>query len=259
MARIQNLDQFVDYVKLMLGGMVNAVEMSDEVIIQIIENSTLEIFRYLYEEATYLDYVAVTLSAGVDSIPTSALRDMHGNIVDNVHDVYNFQVSFGLDGINTMFSPTNILLYDAYTNKGNYPGNYGQSVDGGMLTMANYEIAMGYLKLINNTFSKMYTINYRPQAEILEIIPTPKQNLLGILTLYRRESVESLYNHVLMQKLVVGRCMKQWGLILGKYNVTLPDSSTINYQMYLEEGKAMEQDAMERIQSEGAVCDFFIA
>lgn len=260
MARIQTLEQFRDYVKLMCGMPVIQLEVDDMQIDQIIEDSIDIMCRYLYEEATYLDYAVVTLSAGVQEIPTSAVFDSRaGRYLTNVHDVYDFNVSFGLDGINTMFSPTNILLYDQYVNKGNYPGGPGGGYDTGM-TMTNYHIAMGYLKEIQNTFSKRYTINYLPASDIFQVIPTPAQDLVGVLSFYRRETTENLYNHILMKQLVVAKTKKIWGgLNIGKYAATLPDGTTINYRDIYEQGKEEEEKILDRIDNEGAPCDFFIA
>ncbi|HON82982.1 MAG TPA: hypothetical protein PLI22_02460, partial [Caldisericia bacterium] len=69
-----------------------------------------------------------------------------------------------------------------------------------------------------------------------------------------------LYNHIHLKKLVVGRVKKLWGgLNLGKYNATLPDGITINYDNIYNQGKEEEQEAIESIRSESSPIDFFIA
>lgn len=261
MARITTVDQFVDYVKLMLGGMVNVVEMSDEVIIQIIEDSIDIGCRYLYGEFVNMDSIIVNIPSGTTSIHTSALYDNRtGQLVENVHDVYDFQASFMNDNINAMFSPTNMILYSQFI-QGGYPGgpmSYGAS-DGGMMVLSNYYTAMTHLKEISNMFSRGFTLDLMPASDIIKILPTPKQDIIGVMRLYRRETTEYLYNHILLKNLVVGKCKRMWGTIISKYQTTLPDGSSINWQTLIEEGKEMEQDAMERLISESQPIDFFIA
>lgn len=260
MARIQTLAQFRDYIKLMLGMPVINAEITDAQIDQIIED-TVDIFcRYMYDEGAYLDYALVSFPSGVDEIPMSEVYDERtGSYLSNVQDIYDFSLSFGLDGINTMFSPTHILLHDQYVNKGNYPGGSGVGVNTG-LTLTNYQISMMYLEEIKHLFGKYYTVNWLPAKEALQIIPTPDKTLVGVLMFYKREQSEYLYNHIHVKRLAIAKCKKLWGgLNIGKYNATLPDGMTINYDNIYNQGKEEENEVMEAIKSESSPIDFYIA
>jgi len=259
MARIRTLPQFRDYIKLNVGMPILNLEMTDPQIDQIIED-TVDIFcRYMYDEGAYMDYAIIRIPAGTNELPMGEVYDMKsGTYLSNIQDVYDFNLSFGAGGINTMFSPTNILLHDQYVNKGNYPGGTGSSPNVG-LTMADYTISMTYLEEISNTFGKHYTVNWLPASEILQIVPTPNKDLVGVLMFYRREQTEYLYNHVHVKKLAIAKVKKLWSLILGKYNPVMPDGSTINYDNIYNQGKEEETEVMEAIRSESSPIDFFIA
>ncbi len=260
MAKIQTLAQFRDYVKKMCGMPVINMEVTDDQIDQIIEDSVDYFCRYMYDEGSYMDYAIITFSAGQTEVPmTSAYDERTGQYLSNIQDIYDFNVSMGYDGINTMFSPTHVLLHDQYVNKGNYPGGPSGGIDTG-LSLTNYQISMMYLDEISNAFGKMYTLNWLPARESIQIVPTPNQNITGVISFYRRETTEYLYNHIHLKKLVVGRVKKLWGgLNLGKYNATLPDGITINYDNIYNQGKEEEQEAIESIRSESSPIDFFIA
>lgn len=262
MAKIQTLEQMRDYVKLMCGAPVVQIEVDDLQIDQCIEDSINILCRYLYNEASFFDYAIITIPSGTTKFHTSAMIDNRtGQVVENVQDIYDFQTSLSLGSINTMFSPANILLYEQYVTRSGYPGgsHYG-SGDGGMMVLSNYEISMSYLKEVENRFTRKYVLDLLPGSEMIIVNPTPKQDITGVLSLYKRETSEYLYNHVLLKKLVVSKVKQIWGgLTVGKYDVQLPDGARINYSNIYDQGVREEEKVMEEIKSEGSPVDFYIA
>lgn len=258
MAKITTLEGMRNYCKLMLGMPVINVECDDSQFNQIIEDSIQDFQRYNYDEGSYMDYIIFTASAGVDEYPASAHPDLA-----EIKSVYDLSLAFGLDGINTLFSPTHLLLYDQYVNRGNYPGGPGTGTGSfpantGMV-LAGYQIAMMYLDEIKNSFAKMYHADWLPGREVLRIVPTPSTTVTGLLIVYKREYATHLYNHPLVKKLCVARCRIQMGWHLNKYGATLPDGISINAGEMVAKGEKDEETTMENIRLESSPIDFYIA
>lgn len=249
-------DQMCDYIKLVLGMPVINVEVTDDQIKQQIWDSIEDFRRYNYDEGSYKDYAIITLSAGQGEIAVSAFSADNGERLDNVQDVYDFGVSLGMDGINTLFSPAHILLYDAFVNKGQYPGGGGAGCG---LTLTNFYLAMQYLDMIQEFFGKYYTIDYHPGRETIRCVPTPAKSVTGLLVLYRKEYAQYLYNNPLVKKLSVARVKIQWGRHLNKYGAQLPEGITINGSELIAEGKEEEEKYLDWMRKESQPIDFWVA
>jgi hypothetical protein len=194
-------------------------------------------------------YTTIKTSAGVSEY---SLEDY------DIEAAYDLDISFGLTGINTLFSAEHVLLYDQWVNKGNYPGGPANPLGNTGLVMTDHEIAMEYLQLIKVKFGKQYRAKWHAGRKVLEIIPTPKQCMIGMIGLYMREKAEYLYDHPLVKKLAVARAMIQWGWHLAKYNVTMPDGITFNGQDLVQRGMEQEEKWLSRMEEESAKPDFFI-
>lgn len=251
MAKITTKAEFISYIFRKLGHPVINVEVAPEQMEDVVQDTVDDFFRYNVDEATYLQYTTLVVSGGVSEYSLAGY---------NIEAAYDLDLSFGLDGINTLFSPTHVLLYDQWVTQGNYPGGGGQAGYGsnGGLIMTEWEIAMQYLEQIKMSFGKQYRAKWHAGREVLEIIPTPQQCMCGMIALYRRENVENVYNHPLVRKLAVARAKIQWGIHLTKYNVTLPDGLTINGRDLISDGKEEEEKWFDRLTSEGQPVDIFI-
>jgi len=259
MAKITNLTEMKNYVLTQLGYPVINIEISDTQLEQAIEDTVQDFNRYNYDEGSYRDYFILQTSAGVMDYPVSAVRDYATSAtLDNVEFIWDFSVSFGLDGINTLFSPAHILLYNQYVNQGGYPGGPG-STGGAGLTLTTYQTAMMYMDLINEMFGKMYSVDYLPGREVIRITPTPSEVVVGVLVLWRREYAYNLYNNPLVKKLAIARAKKRWGWNLNKYGGQLPDGLTINAREIIDEGNTEEEKWLERMFEESHPPDFIVA
>lgn len=258
MAKINNLTEMKNYILTQLGYPVINIELSDTQIEQAIYDTVQDFCRYNYDEGTYRDYFILQCVPGQTDYPISSTRDfLTSATLDNVEFLWDFSVSFGFDGINTLFSPAHVLLYDQYVNQGAYPG--GPGTGGGGLLLANYYTAMQYLDVINEMFGKMYNADYLPGREVIRITPTPDTAVIGVLTVWRREQSNYLYNNPLVKKLVVARAGIRWCRNLLKYGGTLPDGLTINVEGYLSDYKEQEEMWLERMWSESEPPDFLVA
>jgi hypothetical protein len=261
MAEITNLTQMRNYVLRKLGFPVNNVEISTEQLDDAIWDTVQDFRRYNYEDGTFLDYVIFNTNAGQSEYATSAISGTDGVPIatgteEGIEAIYNFEVSFGMDGINTLFSPTHMLLYNQYVNQGGYPGGPGST---GGFVLADYQIAMMYLDMISEMFGKHYRAKYIPGKRVVQVIPTPDQPLTAVLQIYRHGYASHLYNNPLVKKLAVARAKVRWGGNLNKYGGSMPDGLTINADAILSEGLAEEEKWFERMSEESAPPDFYIA
>lgn len=239
MARITTLEDFRNYLKLMSGEPVINVEVSNSQYDQIIEDAIQDFQRYTYGEATYRDALVITLSAGVSAYQMD----------DSIESVLDISLSQASNGLNTLFSPQHNLLYNDWI-QGNYPGGSGSGTQaglGGAMAIGQYDIAMIYLKEIEDHFSRKYTANYSVNTNTLRLWPCPNVDSVGLLTVYKRETAESLYNHPLLKKLCRARVLIHWSIAMIKYNLTLPGGGSLNASTYLEKGERDEAAAIESI------------
>lgn len=244
-----NIQAFKDYILRKLGMPVINVELHDSQLTDVIFDSVQDFQRYAYSEGSYPDYLVFNLSAGVSTY------DLSGS---NIEDVYDIQLSVGPDGINTLFSPTNLLLGSDLAGMGGIPGANATNNSTPGLAIAGFDIAMMYIKEIQAAFGKNYRVDYRPQTQKLMVVPTPTTSGTGLLSIYRNEDAIALYSNPLVKKLAVARAKIQWGSHLKKYNMTLPGGGTMTGQDIYNEGKADETEILDQIRGESEPPDFFI-
>lgn len=256
--RLTSRDDVKQYIYMKLGAPVINIEVTDDQMELAVEDSLLDFWKYNAEEGSYMHHFAFTVSAGVSEYCLSGM---------NIQDAYDIEYSGWLGGINTLFSPANMLLYNSWVVQGNYPGGPGGGPptpyptafkENSGLVMAEYNNAMSYLKTLEKQIGPSYTVHWRPQAEVLEVIPTPKVTATTMLKLYVREAENNVFNNPLFRKLVVARAGVAWGDNLSKYTGTMPDGLTVRgpeiLQRYMEE----EQKCIDNIRSESQCMDIFI-
>ncbi len=242
MATITTLSEMRSYILRQLGYPVINVEVSTDQLNDIITDSAQLINRYLYGEAGYADYISFSATSGIDEY------DLSGN---DVLDAFDIEFAVGSNGINTLFSPARTFLNSEYASFGNYYRGQG-------LNLASYQIQMMHLKDINNMFGRTYSVDFRPAQETLKITPTPNEDLVGLIFVYKKSTAAQLYNHEFMKKLTIAKARKLWGGIVGKFNMTLPGGGTFNGADLVSQGKEDEEDVMDSIKSEGEPFGFMI-
>jgi len=250
MASVTTSSGFRTYIKQRLGWPLINIELHNDHMDMIADDAVETFNRYNYGNAAYFDYYTLSVTSGVDEYSLS------GN---NIQDIYDFQFSMGADGINTLFSPTHDLLYDAWVVKGGYPGGPGGSIAGQGMVLSDYDIGMMYLEEIKRRFGREYRVLWNSNREVLKLIPTPNKDITGVLLLYKKETLANLYNNILFRDLCVAKARKLWGEILGKFTVTLPGGGTFNGADIKTQGIEEEKAAMERVIGESEPIDFYVA
>lgn len=258
MATINTLEEMKQYVLRKLGMPVINVEMSDDQLEDAIGDSIQDFQRYNHDEGTYRDYIVFTTTSGVGEYPLSSTTDINGNAISDIQSIYDFTVSFGVDGINTLFSPAHVLLHQQYVEQGGYPGGPAYGSPNGLI-LTNYQTAMMYLEQINQMFGKYYTADYIPGRDIIRISPTPSTAVTGVLQVFKKQAAIAIYNNILFKKLAVARAGVRWGRNLNKTGGQLPGGLTINSQEIISQYKEEEEDILQRLFDESEPPDFFVA
>jgi hypothetical protein len=256
---ITDWDGMRHYIVTKLGAPVINVELSEEQIDLAIEDTIRDFWTYNTGRGHYMDYIVFQTSCGVSEYPMSAIRDLKTSAVyDDIESIYDFSVREGLDGLNTLFSPQHILLYDQYVTQGGYPG--GPTDNAGIgLTLTNYYTSMMYINMIRESFGKWYTATWIPGKNIMKIVPTPDTCVLGCIVVYRRQLATDLFNDPLIRKLALAKAKIQWGRHLTKYTGNLPDGLNINGDAIMTEGKEEEEKYLQWMRQESHPTDFWIA
>lgn len=242
---ITNLLGMRDYIKRQLGYPVICVEIANEQLDDIICDAIKDMHRYLIGEASYKTYMAFQLSAGVSAYSISA----------DLEAVVDFDSIQGFNGVNQLFTVEHNILYNDLVG-GRLLGTGPDASTGGVL--GNWNTQMMYLEEVRNEFSTLYNVQYSPLSKTLIVTPTPKEDLAGLLEVFKREDSTLLFNHILFRRLVVARAKKLWGLHLKKYALTLPGGGTINGSEIYSDGVTDEEKAFEDIKKEAAPAMFFV-
>ena len=256
---ITTREQFSEYIMVKLGFDVINIEVSERQLNLSIDDCLLDMWRLNTSQGSYLHYFMFQTSAGVGEYCMAGM---------GIEDAYDIDLSFAGGGINTLFSPMNMMFYQDWVVNGNYPGggnrgtgSLGFGIAGGSqgLQMTEYNVGMQYMKLIKNQMSAMYTVKWHPGREILEVIPAPKTSSVGMLALYVRTDERDLYNNKNFRDLCVARTGVAWASNLTKFSGQLPDGSTISSSELLSRYKEQEKEVLERIKGESEPCDIQIA
>jgi len=243
---ITTMEQFRDYIKTQLGYPVINVEVSNTQINNIITDSVDFFNKFNTAEGSTFEYAIFNVSAGVSEY-----------VMSGVEGAFDLELSLGIDGINTLFSPSHELLYSDFVRKGSIFGGDTPDYSPGMV-LTSWESAMTFLQEVKNKFGKRYTVKHNPNTQILTVHPTPGQNGTGILYLYRQEEAVNLYNHPLMKELTIARTRELWGHILGKSILTMPDGITLNGVAIQSKGEADRLRIEQDIKDQSEPPDFFM-
>jgi hypothetical protein len=244
MGLITNEAEFISYVRRMLGNPVINVEVADVNISDCIYDSIQQFQRYNIGEGSVRDVLAISLSANVSAY------DLSGMDIDAVLDI---QLTNQIYNINTLFSPTHMLLYNQFQN-GAMTGatvNGGVANLGGSGVLGNYMIQMMYLSEIQEMFQRKYVCDFDTGSQRLKIRPTPNQDDVGVLMVFKKESAINLYNHPLVKQLVIAKVKKIWGNTLGKYSISLPGQGNLTGSDIRQQGIDEEKEALENMRLEG--------
>jgi hypothetical protein len=253
--KITTLAEFREYIKISLGAPVICLELSDDQIDISIKDSIDYAYRYLYGEALYEDYMAFTVSAGVSAY----------TLDDDIEDAFDLTFNASTTG-SLLFNAEWMMLNNSFNFYGVGGGGGLGGGSGGSITslgqgmgMAGAQIAYMYHNDIQNYYGALFSCKYRENRQELVVTPTPSSNGVGLISVWRRENCNKLYNHILIRQLAVAKSKKIWATNLKKYSITMPGQATVNGDVLYQDAIIEEDKALDSILSESTPPDFYIA
>ena len=246
---ILTMTEFRAYIRRQLGSPVICVEIDDTQLDDIICDAIDLAKRYFYGEALYKDYLAFNVVAGTSAYNLSGVD---GN---EIEDVVDFSAR-SEGSLNSLFSLSNFAAADIFRGLGYGQGgsySYGQG-----LSLASYQSTLIYADEVHNRLGISFVADYSSNSKIMRLIPTPTENGKALISVYRKESNEKLFNHIVIKKLATAMSKKLWGLHLKKYVMQLPGGGTLNGDSIYSDGVTEEEHWLERLVSEAEPPMFFI-
>ena len=273
---ICTIEDAIAYAKRKLGAPVVCVEVANEQFVDIICDAIKLATRYLYGETVVRDYIPLKIISGKEKYVIKTKEDgtedtqwyedhpeavwpegKNGRYSEAewcaITDTIDFSLISLLDGINILHSAENMLFFDSWVKRGNYPGLRGS--DGALV---GYDAAMTFLKEVRNQFNPMFTADFNELSHNLTITPTPKYNAIGLLKIWRKEDMKYILNHPLVKQLIEGMSRMQWGSNISKYNITMSGGGNVNGDTIFSRGSEMVEKAMDALKKEGDVPQFWV-
>lgn len=238
--QIQNVAQFVAYVKGQLGSPMICVELADSTILDIMRDMVQYVWRYYYKEGSYRDYLCMELIPG----------KTHYKLCQELESVVDFQTSNWLGNINELFTASHNILYDTMMSK-NFSYNglcYGDSSYGDV--MGNFNATMVWLEQVKFDLGECYQVSYNQKEKELSVWPTPRKKVHGLMEVVKRQKSCHIFNDYWYKELVVTKCGMIWTDALRKYSMTIAGGGTINADSKYSSYKERFDAACERIDKE---------
>lgn len=252
---IRNMSDAVNYVKLKIYGGIANLELTDDAIRQNIVDAHQLFVRYLCGEGSYEDHIIFTLKAGQSRY----------QVPREITDVFEFNptrtgssmpiFSAGVNATQSIGfyagsgSMSSFNRYNSFGIHGDASGLLGNDRQVGM-DMSNFVIASIVGADMGHLTKRGYVVNHHPQRGELVVTPTPTRNEVGVLGVWRRETIENSVDHPLVKKLYVAMCKKQWANVAGKYQLTLAGGGTINASTLESQGIEEEKEALDAMKDE---------
>jgi hypothetical protein len=185
---INTLVEMRNYIKAELGYPVINVEVADSQIDQVIDKASRVMNKYSYGEGVFLDYAIFTTTPGKAYYELSGVSGY-----EDIQEIVDFHLSFGGEGINSLFSPTDMLMQGLQGEDGQF-GLGGTNNNPG-LELTTYYVAQMYIQEIQQLFGKLYSVKWIPGRKVLHIVPTPAQTLTGTSSGTTDFTINNYSNH----------------------------------------------------------------
>ncbi len=230
MAKIKTRDGLIDYIKRRLGAPLLKVELTDDMISDAIDISIETYSEYGYdgtEEATLL----VNLEPGV----------LEYVLPDRVIAVSGLQSS------------------STYSTFINIPAGYTLAMNPITLNMqdniSNIDIQsmtqrMAKMSNLRSLFDVQVNFVFNYNTKILRFMEQPVSSVavLEIGMEYEPQEVDNIFGNWWVKKRAEGEAWKMWGSLMGKYESSLVNGSTINYADMTAKGEAIVEKTEEELE-----------
>jgi hypothetical protein len=237
--KITTIEQMIDWVKRELGAPVIQVEVADEQFLQNLYNTWKYISKYLTGVGNYSDFYAFNIVAG----------QVRYNLPDDILYVQKLLPDSMIGGVGIsadeyLWSNANYIVQTGISGISNNPTIYDK------FNMVGYQIGMEFLRMLEFQFDNFYTWRYDGLRKELLVSPTPKSNSCGVVKVYKRQTLEKMFNEPLFMKMFKGYGLISWGNHLSKYSASLVGGGQIDGQSYITRGETMVKEVEDRIDQE---------
>lgn len=234
--RYYTRDDMVSYIKARLGHPCIDLELDFEEKnglghAHLAINDSLDwFFRWAQDEADYHDWLILYMKTGI----------IEYTLPEDVSDVIDAAPAYG-----NGFTPWSSFDVGAYESLVSTTG-WSQ------FDLVTFVAAKRYLADVQKLVGTIYDINYQPTSRKLRIFPTPKQDKMVMVKVYRKAALSEVFQMINFRDLVVARTKEIWGEILDKDDYQLPGGGKINGSRILEHARADKERMEKRIIDECA-------
>lgn len=218
--KINTLDKLTDYIRRQLGEPIIQVEVTDEHVQDCIYN-TIEMFG----EYAYQGREDIVLLLDIDTDQKVFILDDRVKAIRNIRQTNNIS-SF-------------LAVIPGYTiSQSNLTLSILSSID--YTDVENMASALSRLSNLESIFdlSVNYTWNENTkELRILEAINKSNTMMIEMSLQYEPKEIDNIYNHPWIKKMAVAKTKLLWGEILGKYQGTLVNGMSINYDRIISEAQ----------------------
>jgi hypothetical protein len=238
-------DELKDWVMKRLGWPLVDVEITDEQLINCIDDAVEEFTKYVVQD---IDYYALDLSTYETSGYTMP------NNVTAIFALEESNIMNGANGgVNTLFSIQNQMW-----NAGIFPDFMSGGGSGSWVT---YEASLQYLDLVKRMTASGFEFNYNERKQLLTLIPDPsvrKMKGYVVLGCHTIREDDCQYGENWVKRMTLALVKQIVGTIRQKYkDATLLGGGTLNSEMK-DEGRNDEDELRRELHDTYRMVGFFI-
>lgn len=229
MARIKTADNLVEYTLRQLGAPSIQVEVTED---QILDNIDKAIGKFAYYAMDGQEEMILDVQI-VDGQMEYQLDDRVTAIL-NLRTASNFSSLYRLPGGYVFANqPMGLSLLENMS-----------SVD-----ITNMSMYLSKMSMLEQLFDIPVNYVYNEQTATLRLLEVPRENRMMILVAmeYEPKPIDKIYGHEWIKEYVEALTKITWGNVVGKYQSTLVNGSTINYDRILSEGLEAKERLEERL------------
>ena len=230
MARIQTKADLTEYIKSQLGAPTINVEVTDEQIAQIIDDSVQKFSEYAY--GTLEDIVLMQLGGSGDYVLPDTITNIIKLSKGGGSNIMSFNVNFGGGLV------PNIWSEQFFSGAGSMIGNIIPQI---ISISTNKAVLEKY-------FGDDIYYNFNPHRKVLQVL----ENFSGPAALHYQyeyladDEGDLIFNHEWIKEYTVAKVKFLWGTVTGKFDQALVGGARINYGDMKSEG----QQAIEYLQEQ---------
>jgi len=211
MPRIRSNTQLVKYIKSQLGAPTINIEVSNQQITEIIDDTVQKFTEYAY--GTLEGTVIVQLTGAKDYVMPDTMTNLIKLAKGSTSNLTNFNANFGSGYVPNLWS-------EQY---------FSSSLTGGIMPGI---IALSTTKsILDKFFGDEIVFNFNPLSKTLQVL----ENYTGGAVLhYQYEYLANpqndlVYNHEWIKAYCIAKTKNLWGTVTGKYTQSLVGGAQINY------------------------------